>query len=134
MKSMARGTLFLIATPIGNLEDITLRALRILKEVDLIACEDTRHTSKLLGHYSISTPRLSYHEHNETSRTARLLEMLRSGKKIGLVSDAGSPLVSDPGYQLVSRCWQEEITVIAIPGASAAIAAPEAAAAVGKQP
>jgi 16S rRNA (cytidine1402-2'-O)-methyltransferase len=117
------GTLYLVATPIGNLEDITLRALRILKEADLIACEDTRHAARLLTRYSITTPRESYHQFNEESRTPQLLQMLREGKNIALVSDAGMPLVSDPGYELVSACRKEGIPVTPIPGPSAAIAA-----------
>jgi 16S rRNA (cytidine1402-2'-O)-methyltransferase len=117
------GILYVVATPIGNLEDISLRALRILKEVDLIACEDTRHTAKLLTHYGISTPRESYHQFNEESRAPRLIQMLRDGKSIALVSDSGTPLVSDPGYELVSSCRKEGIQVIPIPGPSAAIAA-----------
>jgi 16S rRNA (cytidine1402-2'-O)-methyltransferase len=117
------GTLYLVATPIGNLEDITLRALRILKEADRIACEDTRHTSRLLTRYNIATPRESYHKFNEENRTPRLLQMLREGKNIALVSDSGTPLVSDPGYELVSACRKEGIPVIPIPGPSAVIAA-----------
>jgi 16S rRNA (cytidine1402-2'-O)-methyltransferase len=117
------GTLYLVATPVGNLEDITLRALRILKEVDLIACEDTRHTAKLLTRYGITTPRESYHKFNEENRALRLVQMLREGKNIALVSDSGTPLVSDPGYELVSICRTEGITVIPVPGPSAAIAA-----------
>lgn len=117
------GTLYLVATPVGNLEDITLRALRILKEVDLIACEDTRHTSKLLTRYGITTPRDSYHKFNEEARTPRLIEMLHEGKNIALVSDSGTPLVSDPGYELVACCRKEGIQVIPVPGPSAAIAA-----------
>ncbi len=113
----------MVATPIGNLEDISLRALRVLKEVDLIACEDTRHTAKLLSHFGISTARESHHEHNEASHTTRLLEMLRSGRTIALVSDAGMPLVSDPGYLLVSVCRKEGIPVVPVPGASAAVTA-----------
>jgi 16S rRNA (cytidine1402-2'-O)-methyltransferase len=120
---MNTGKLYLVATPIGNLEDITLRALRVLKEVDLIACEDTRHTAGLLSHYGITTPRQSYHEHNEAARTAQLIELLRQGKSVGLVADAGMPLVSDPGYTLVSVCRREGIEVVPIPGASAAITA-----------
>src|SRR5262245_15312162 len=119
----APGKLYVVATPIGNLEDITLRALRILREVDLIACEDTRHTAKLLNHFGITTPKESYHAHNEAGRTERLLDFLQSGKSIALVSDAGTPLVSDPGQRLVTACRTDGIDVIPIPGASAAIAA-----------
>lgn len=117
------GILYLVATPIGNLEDVTLRALRILKEVDLIACEDTRYTARLLTRYGIGTPRESYHKFNEESRTPRLIQMLQDGKNIALVSDSGTPLVSDPGYELVAACRNEGIQVIPIPGPSAAIAA-----------
>jgi 16S rRNA (cytidine1402-2'-O)-methyltransferase len=117
------GTLYLVATPIGNLEDITLRALRILKEVDLIACEDTRHTSKLLTRYGITTPRESYHKFNEENRAPRLIQMLQEGKNIALVSDSGTPLVSDPGYEIVAGCRNEGIQVVPVPGPSAAIAA-----------
>jgi 16S rRNA (cytidine1402-2'-O)-methyltransferase len=117
------GNLYLVATPIGNLEDITLRALRILKEVDLIACEDTRHTARLLAKYEIGTPRRSYHKFNEKGRTQRFVQMLREGKNIALVSDSGTPLVSDPGYELVTSCREENIPVIPIPGPSAALAA-----------
>jgi 16S rRNA (cytidine1402-2'-O)-methyltransferase len=120
---MAPGKLHLIATPIGNLEDITVRALRILKEVDLIACEDTRHTAKLLAHYGIHTPRESYHEHNEASRTPQLLALLRQGKQLALVTDAGTPLLSDPGYTLVAECIKEEICIVPLPGPAAALAA-----------
>jgi 16S rRNA (cytidine1402-2'-O)-methyltransferase len=117
------GTLYLVATPVGNLEDITLRALRILKESDLIACEDTRHTARLLTRYEISTPKESYHKFNEESRTPRFIQMLREGKNIALVSDSGTPLISDPGYELVSACRIEGIPVVPVPGPSAAIAA-----------
>ena len=117
------GTLFLVATPIGNLEDITLRALRILKEVDLIACEDTRYTARLLNRYAIDTPRESYHQFNEASRAPQLIQMLRAGKNIALVSDSGTPLISDPGYELVASCRREGIPVVPVPGPSAAIAA-----------
>jgi 16S rRNA (cytidine1402-2'-O)-methyltransferase len=117
------GKLYIVATPIGNLEDISFRAVRILKEADLIACEDTRYTAKLLTHYGISAPRESYHEFNEESRTPQLIQKLREGKNIALVSDSGTPLISDPGYRLVSSCRKEGIEVIPIPGPSAAIAA-----------
>jgi 16S rRNA (cytidine1402-2'-O)-methyltransferase len=117
------GILYLVATPIGNLEDITLRALRILREADLIACEDTRHTSKLLTRHNIGTPRESYHKFNEETRTPRLIQMLHEGKTIALVSDSGTPMVSDPGYELVSCCRKEGIPVVPVPGPSAAIAA-----------
>jgi len=117
------GTLYLVATPIGNLEDISLRALRVLKEVDLVACEDTRHTARLFDRYGIATPRESYHEHNEARRSAELVELLRSGKNVALVTDAGMPLVSDPGHTLVCACREAGIPVIPIPGPSAALAA-----------
>ena len=117
------GTLYIVATPIGNLEDLGLRALRVLKEVDLIACEDTRHTAKLLNHYGIDTPRESYHEHNEARRSAEFVERLRAGKNIALVTDAGMPLISDPGHTLVSACRREGIPVIPVPGPSAVLAA-----------
>ena len=117
------GTLYLVATPIGNLEDITLRALRVLREVDLIACEDTRHTRKLLEHYGIHKPTLSYHEHNEAARSGELLEKLRQGARVALVSDAGTPLVSDPGYRLVTKAIESGIPIEPLPGASAILAA-----------
>ncbi len=120
---MTPGTLYLVATPIGNLEDLTLRALRLLKQADLIACEDTRHTARLLNHYGIAVPKESYHEHNEASRTPQLLEILHSGRSIALVSDAGTPLVSDPGFTLVSECIRSGIPVVPVPGPSAVIAA-----------
>jgi len=120
---LSTGFLYLVATPIGNLEDITLRALRVLKEADLIACEDTRHTAKLLTRYGITTPRKSCHEFNEESRVPELVRMLREGKNIALVGDAGTPLISDPGYKIVSACRREGIAVIPIPGPSAAVAA-----------
>jgi len=115
--------LYVVATPIGNLEDITLRALRILKEVDLIACEDTRQTQKLLNHYAISTPTTSYHEHNEITRSGELVIQLEEGRSIALVSDAGMPNISDPGYRLISLAIRHHIPVVPIPGASAFVAA-----------
>jgi 16S rRNA (cytidine1402-2'-O)-methyltransferase len=117
------GKLYIVATPIGNLEDITLRALRILKEADLIACEDTRYTAKLLNRYEIHTRMESYHKFNEESRAPRLIQWLIEGKNIALVSDSGTPLISDPGYEIVSSCHAQGIEVIPIPGPSAAIAA-----------
>jgi 16S rRNA (cytidine1402-2'-O)-methyltransferase len=117
------GCLYLVATPIGNLEDITLRALRILKEADQIACEDTRHTQKLLNHYNISKPLVSYHEHNEMTRAPELVLAMEQGQQIALVSDAGMPLVSDPGYRLVTLALRHRIPVIPVPGPSALLAA-----------
>ncbi|MEZ5401257.1 MAG: 16S rRNA (cytidine(1402)-2'-O)-methyltransferase [Bryobacteraceae bacterium] len=116
-------SLYLVATPIGNLEDITYRAVRTLSEAGLIACEDTRQTRKLLDHYRISTPLVSYHEHNEKARAAELVERLAAGQSIALVSDAGTPLVSDPGFRLVEQAIANGIPVVPIPGPSAAIAA-----------
>src|SRR5262249_41853411 len=117
------GSLYLVSTPIGNLEDITLRALRVLREVDLIACEDTRHTRKLLEHFGIEKPAISYHEHNESERATDIVARLEAGKQVALVSDAGTPLVSDPGYRLVRTAIDARIPVIPIPGVSAALAA-----------
>jgi 16S rRNA (cytidine1402-2'-O)-methyltransferase len=117
------GTLYVVATPIGNLEDITLRALRVLREVDLIACEDTRHTRKLLSHYQISKPTISYHAHNERDRARQLTQKLESGMNIALVSDAGTPLVSDPGHSLVTEAIQRGIPIVPLPGPSAAVTA-----------
>src|SRR5258708_20202309 len=113
------GCLYLVGTPIGNLEDITLRALRILKEVDQIACEDTRHTQKLLTHYDIHQPLVSYHEHNELTRAPELVLALEQGAKIALVSDAGLPLVSAPGHPPATLCLLTKIPVVPIPGPSA---------------
>jgi 16S rRNA (cytidine1402-2'-O)-methyltransferase len=117
------GTLYIVATPIGNLEDITLRALRVLGEADLIACEDTRQTRKLLDHAGISKPAVSYHDHNEASRATELIGKLLSGANIALVSDAGTPLISDPGYRVVEAAIEAGIVVVPIPGACAAVAA-----------
>jgi len=122
LASSAGGCLYLVGTPIGNLEDITLRALRILKEVDQIACEDTRHTQKLLAHYEIHKPLVSYHEHNEMTRAPELVLALEQGAQIALVSDAGTPLVSDPGHRLVSLCLRHHIPVVPVPGPSALLA------------
>ena len=121
--SSASGTLFLVGTPIGNLEDITLRALRTLKEVDLIACEDTRHTQKLLNHYGIEKRTVSYHEHNELERAPELIVHLENGENVAVVSDAGMPGVSDPGYRLVALALRHHIRVVPIPGASAFLSA-----------
>jgi len=117
------GCLYLVATPIGNLEDITLRALRILREADQIACEDTRHTQKLLKHYGIAKPLVSYHEHNEMTRAPELVLAMEQGAQIALVSDAGMPLVSDPGYRLVALALRHRLPVVPVPGPSALLAA-----------
>lgn len=117
------GTLYLVGTPIGNLEDITLRALRTLKEVDLIACEDTRQTQKLLNHYNIEKRTVSYHEHNELERAPELIVHLENGDDVAVVSDAGMPGVSDPGYRLVALALRHRIKVVPIPGASAFLSA-----------
>ena len=117
--SVVPGTLYLVGTPIGNLEDITLRGLRTLKEADLIACEDTRQTAKLLNHYAIEKPTVSYHEHNELARAAELILRLEKGDNLAMVSDAGMPGVSDPGYRLVALAIRHHIRVVPIPGASA---------------
>jgi len=117
------GTLYLVATPIGNLADITHRALQILKDVDLIACEDTRHTHKLLQHYGITTKTVSYHEHNEQQRTPQLVDQLKQGSDIAVVSDAGTPSISDPGYRLVRAAIENDVTVVPVPGPSALISA-----------
>lgn len=115
--------LYLVATPIGNLEDITLRALRVLKEADLIACEDTRQTQKLLNHYGIATRTTSYHEHNEMTRAPELVLELEQGARIALVSDAGMPGISDPGFRLITLAIRHRLPVVPIPGASAFLAA-----------
>ncbi|MBD1400155.1 16S rRNA (cytidine(1402)-2'-O)-methyltransferase [Pelovirga terrestris] len=116
------GILYVVATPIGNLEDMTYRAVRVLGEVALIAAEDTRHSRKLLNHYGISTRLISYHDHNEKGRSEQLLVRLQGGENIALISDAGTPCIADPGYQLVQRCHHEDVPVVAIPGPSAVIA------------
>jgi 16S rRNA (cytidine1402-2'-O)-methyltransferase len=117
------GRLFVVGTPIGNLEDITLRAIRTLKEVDLIACEDTRHTQKLLNWYSIKTQTISYHQHNEMTRAPELINEMEAGSQVALVSDAGMPGISDPGFRLIHLAIRHEIPVVPIPGASAFVAA-----------
>jgi 16S rRNA (cytidine1402-2'-O)-methyltransferase len=117
------GQLFIVATPIGNLEDVTQRALRVLREVNLIACEDTRHTRKLLNHFGIETRTISYHEHNERERAAELCELLSSGKSVALVSDAGTPLINDPGYRIVTAAIERGIAVVPVPGPVAFVAA-----------
>jgi len=117
------GTLYLVATPIGNLADITHRALQVLRDVELIACEDTRHTHKLLNHYGITTKTISYHEHNEQQRAAELIDRLQQGTNIAVVSDAGTPSISDPGFRLVRAAIENEIVVVPVPGPSALITA-----------
>src|SRR6185295_6424575 len=123
MIAMTTGALYLVATPIGNLADITHRARQVLKEVDLIACEDTRHTNKLLNHYGISTKTISYHEHNEQQRTIHLIDKLKEGSDIAVVSDAGTPSISDPGFRLVRAAIENDINVVPVPGTSALISA-----------
>ena len=124
---LAPGTLYLVGTPIGNLEDITFRALRVLKQADVIAAEDTRHTGKLLQHFQIKTPQISYHDHNTQQRIPQLINRLEKGEAIALVTDAGMPGISDPGYELVCACVEANITVVPIPGPSAVVAAVAAA-------
>jgi 16S rRNA (cytidine1402-2'-O)-methyltransferase len=119
----AAGTLYLVATPIGNLEDISQRALRVLGEVDLIACEDTRHTRTLLNHFLITTKTISYHEHNERERASELAARLAAGASVALVSDAGTPGINDPGFRLVRACIERGINVVPIPGATAFVSA-----------
>jgi len=121
------GTLYVVGTPIGNLEDMTFRAVRILQSVDVIAAEDTRHTGKLLQHFQIKTPQVSYHEHNRNERLPELLSQLSEGKAIALVTDAGMPGISDPGYELVKACIEAGISVVPVPGATAGITALSAA-------
>lgn len=120
---MTPGTLYLVATPIGNLADITHRALQILNDVDLIACEDTRHTHKLLNHYGLSTKTISYHEHNEQKRATELIDRLKQGTNIAVVSDAGTPSISDPGFRLVRAAIENDVPIVPIPGPSALITA-----------
>ena len=117
------GTLYVVSTPIGNLEDITHRAVRVLSEVDVIACEDTRHTRKLLNHYGVKTKTVSYHEHNERERAAQLLESLESGSDIAIVSDAGTPGISDPGFRVVRLALENGVPVVPVPGPTALISA-----------
>lgn len=117
------GTLFIVATPIGNLEDITLRALRVLREVDLIAAEDTRVTRKLLSHYDIHTPMTAYHQHSKGRRAEEIVEVLREGKNVALVSDAGTPGISDPGHELIGLCIAECVHIESVPGPTAIIPA-----------
>src|SRR5215475_7366726 len=119
----AKPVLYLVATPIGNLEDITLRALRVLKEADIIACEDTRQTQKLLNHYAIATRTTSYHEHNEMTKSAELVKQMQEGASVALVTDAGMPSISDPGYRLITLAIRHHIRVVPIPGASAFLSA-----------
>ena len=125
--SIDAGTLYIVATPIGNLGDISQRALDVLTQVDLIACEDTRHTQKLLSAYSIKNKTMSMHDHNERQRQEHIAKLLTEGQSIALVSDAGTPLISDPGFHLVRHCRQQGLKVSPIPGACAAIAALSAA-------
>jgi len=115
------GTLYIVATPIGNLEDITQRALRVLREVDLVACEDTRRTRVLLNHFGIKTKTISYHEHNERERAAEICKLLAAGKDIALVSDAGTPLINDPGFRVVNAAIEQKLPVVPIPGPAALV-------------
>ncbi len=121
MEEIKKGHLYIVATPIGNLEDITLRAINILKNADIIAAEDTRHTLKLLNHFEISKPLISYHRHNEDTKTEVLIKELINGKNIALVSDAGTPGICDPGEEIIKECIEQNIEVIPIPGACAMI-------------
>ena len=117
------GTLYIVATPIGNLEDITQRALRVLREADLVACEDTRRTRVLLNHFGIKTKTISYHEHNERERAAEICKLLAAGKNVALVSDAGTPLINDPGFRVVNAAIEQELPVVPIPGPTAFVSA-----------
>ena len=119
---MERGRLYIVSTPIGNLEDMTLRAIRILKEVAIIAAEDTRHTQKLLNHYQIATHQTSYHDHNKEEKAEILISKIKDGKDVALVCDAGTPGISDPGYYLIKRAIEEAIQIVPVPGVSAVIA------------
>ncbi len=121
MEKIKKGHLYIVATPIGNLEDITLRAINTLKNVDIIAAEDTRHTLKLLNHFEISKPLISYHRHNEDTKTDLLIKELINGKDIALVSDAGTPGICDPGEEIIKECIEKNIEVIPVPGACAMI-------------
>jgi 16S rRNA (cytidine1402-2'-O)-methyltransferase len=123
MPERMTGTLYIVATPIGNLEDITQRALRILGEVDIVACEDTRRTRVLLNHFGIKTKTLSYHEHNERERAEQICELLLSGKNVALVSDAGTPLINDPGFRVTNAAMELNLAVVPIPGPTAFVAA-----------
>ena len=127
VESPLPASLFIVATPIGNLDDMSMRAIDVLRSVALIAAEDTRHSAKLLRHFDIRTPLISYHDHSDTSDLHGLLKRLRAGETIALISDAGTPLVSDPGYKLVVACHRERIPVVPIPGPSATITALSAA-------
>jgi len=120
---MSAGTLYVVATPIGNLEDLTLRALRVLKEVDLVACEDTRRTRVLLSHFGIHVAMTSYFEHNKLSKGERILRTLRDGRSVALVTDAGTPGISDPGYKLINLAKQNNISITVVPGPAAVVAA-----------
>lgn len=122
-EGLMSGTLYLCATPIGNLEDMTFRAVRVLKEADLIAAEDTRNSIKLLNHFEIKTPMTSYHEYNKIEKGQKLVEMLRRGSDIALITDAGTPGISDPGEELVKMCYEADVTVTSVPGAAACITA-----------
>ncbi len=126
-QSAQAGTIYVVATPIGNLDDMTFRAVKILQTVDRIAAEDTRHTGRLLQHFQVKTPQLSYHEHNHQQRVGEMVEKLQQGESIALVTDAGMPGISDPGYELIKACVEAQISVVPIPGCSAVITALSAA-------